>query len=388
MSDGADTTTQTVPTRYFLGIALIIVLGLIPIGATQTQLVAITGTLYLMMFAITWDVASGYTGQLNLGHAFFIAVGGYTTAILNISHGLSPFISIPVAVLVSALAGLVIGIPALRIRGAYLALVTLVAPTIFYQIVILKDDIFKGSFGFKTPPTNLAGVEGSSTGSLIPVPNQILAIIVDYYIAYAVLVLMFVLLFAYTRSDAGRILSAIRQDEDAVIASGISPAKHKVFSFALSAATAGGAGALYVHSQAGFPHPDLLLAPTLSLNVVIVSVIGGLGTIIGPLVGALIYGGLQIMAGEITFSLYDNSLTEMMPIFLFSLGMIVVYFQPRGLVPWLVQTVSRREEEEEESDETSARPAADGGRTPLEQLTDKYRDMFRQQRSDGGNENR
>lgn len=385
MSDGDTTGSRTVPTRYYFGIALVVVLGLVPLGATQTQLVAVTGVLYMMMFAMSWDVASGYTGQLNLGHAFFIAVGGYTTAILNISHGISPFISISAAVIVSAIAGLVIGIPALRIRGAYLALVTLVAPSIFYQIVILRDDIFKGSFGFKTPPTNLAGVSGSTVSSVIPVQSQALAIIIDYYIAYAILIVIFFLLFAYTRSDAGRILTAIRQDEDAVLASGINPAKHKVFSFVLSAATAGGAGALYVHSQAGFPHPDLLLATTLSLNVLIVTVIGGLGTIIGAMVGALIYGGLQFLAGEITVSVFGNSLSDVMPIFLFVLGMVVVYFQPRGLVPWGVETAHRLGIDRNGK---FTRPAADGGRSPVEQVVDKYRHTFRNRRSDKGDDNR
>lgn len=367
MSEGV---LRGLPRTYYLGAAFLVALGLVPVVTTQTQLIPIIGILYLMMFAMTWDVASGYTGQLNLGHAAFIAVGGYTTAILNITHGVSPLLSIPVAVVLSGIAGIAVGIPALRIRGAYLALVTLVMPSIFYQIVILRDDIFKGSFGFKSPPTSLAGTTGSGTGVLIKVRSSAMATIVDFYISFAVMVLLFLLLFAYTRTDSGEILSAIREDEDAVIAAGISPAKHKVFSFALSAATAGLAGALYVHSTAGFPHPDQLLADTLSLNIVIVAVLGGLGTIVGPMVGALLFGGIQFVAGQTTYPLpmLEQSLSDVIPVVLFVLGMVVVYYRPEGIVPGLL---SWRERDIEEAGGRPSEAAADGGRTPVEQVAEK-----------------
>jgi branched-chain amino acid transport system permease protein len=363
------------PRRYYLGIAFIAALGLSPVATTQTQLITIIGILYLMMFAMSWDVASGYTGQLNLGHAAFIAVGGYTTAILNISHGVSPLLSIPVAIVMSGIAGLAIGIPALRIRGAYLALVTLVLPSIFFQIVVLFDGVFKGSFGFKSPPTALAGGTGG-TGSLIVVESSALATIIDFYISYAVLVVLFLLLFGYTRSDSGRILSAIREDEDAVIASGISPAKHKVFSFVISAMTAGLAGALFVHSTAGFPHPDQLLADTLSLNIVIFSVLGGLGTIIGPMVGAFLFGGLQFVAGEfdVALPMLQQSLSDVIPVVLFVIGMVVVYYKPEGLVPALLQ---QGESELEEPTERPTEAAADGGTTPVEQVAEKQAESLR-----------
>ncbi|WP_254824561.1 branched-chain amino acid ABC transporter permease [Haloglomus halophilum] len=366
MSDGF---LRGLPRRYYLGLVFLVALGLSPVVTTQTQLITIIGILYLMMFAMTWDVASGYTGQLNLGHAAFIAVGGYTTAILNITHGVSPLVSIPVAMVLSGLAGLAIGIPALRIRGAYLALVTLVIPTIFFQIVILFDGVFKGSFGFKSPPTSLAGT-GGSTGALVTVNRSAMATIIDFYISYAVLLVLFLALFAYTRSDSGRILSAIREDEDAVVAAGIAPAKHKVFAFVLSAMTAGLAGALFVHSTAGFPHPDQLLADTLSLNIVIVSVLGGLGTIIGPMVGALLFGGLQFVAGEfdVALPMLEQTLSDVIPVVLFVLGMVVVYYRPEGLVPALLQ---RSEPELEDPTRRPSETAADGGTTPVEQVAEK-----------------
>lgn len=376
---------RSIPTRYWLGVALFGLIGLIPLFTTSTELVAIISILYLMIFAITWDVASGYTGALNFGHAFFIAVGGYTTAILNISHNVSPFLSIPAAIVVSALAGVVIGIPALRLRGAYLALVTLVAPAIFYQIIIVKDDIFKGSFGFKTPPTSLAGVGGSSTGSIISVNNQARAIIIDFYITFALMLLIFMILFLYTRSDAGKVLTAIREDEKAVFASGLNPNKHKMFAFILSAATGGLAGAMYVHSSTGFPHPDLLLATTLSLNVIIVSVIGGLGTIIGPLVGGLLFGGFQFMADQTAIQLpfIEQTLADIMPIPTLLIGMVIVYYLPGGLVPWVLD---RGKNLATRFTGRTPEPAADGGHTPFEQIVSKSQEELPNRRQEADDE--
>lgn len=370
MSSGT-TGIRSIPMQYWFAAVIVLALGVVPLMTSLTQLVAMTGILYLMMFAMTWDVASGYMGELNLGHAFFIAVGGYTTAILNISHGVSPLLSIPAAIVISAIAGLLIGVPSLRLRGPYLALITLVMPTIFYRLIIVFKGTFKGSSGFNSPPTSFAGVGGTTAGSIIEVSSQPVAVIIDYYIAYAVLIILFVLLVAYTRSDAGRILTAIRADEDAVITSGINPAKHKVFVFMISAATAGFAGAMYVHSAHAFPHPAVLLPPTLSLNVIIISVIGGIGTIIGAIVGALIFGGIEFIAGQLGFQILGQSLSDVILIFLFIFAGAVVYYRPEGLVPYFIE--KGREWRRTDNDAEPAYPATDGGRTPVEQAVEKFK---------------
>lgn len=346
--------------RHLVGAAIILSLGILPLAMTSPQLRIMIGVVYLMVFAMTWDVASGYTGQLNFGHAFFIAVGGYTTAILNVTHGYSPLISISAAIVVSAVAGLVVGIPALRLKGAYLALVTFVAPFIFYQIVLLRDDIFMGSFGFRREPTAFAGLRDG----IVTVQSSAMATIIDYYVAYALLVIIFLVLYTYTRSPAGPILTAIREDEKAVAAVGLNPAKYKVFAFLLSAATGGLAGAMFVHSSVGFPQPDELLVVQLSLDVIIVSIIGGMGTIIGALVGALLFGGLE-------FVFERNELVgDIMPLPLFVLGAVVVYFEPRGLVPWVVE-YGRSLRSDEETKEQAEEPS------PVEQTFDRYLQQFR-----------
>lgn len=324
--------------KYYAGLALLVVLGLIPFISTASQLLPLISLLYLMIFGITWDIASGYTGQLNFGHAFFIAIGGYTTAILNATYGVSPLVSIPVAVITGAIAGLAIGIPVLRLRGPYLALVTFVLPPIFAQLVILRDDIFKGTFGFTSLTSLVAPPEYPS---LIQVPTTAVRTIIDYYIAYILLVLFATIFFVYTRTYAGEILKAIRQNEDALEASGISAPKHKVAAFVVSAASGSLAGAFFVHSQAGAANQGSLLGPTLSLEIIIVSIIGGIGTVIGAVSGTLIYGGTRFLIGEFSFSLFAATSYDISQIVVFLVGIAVVYYEPQGFNPWLVEKASR-----------------------------------------------
>lgn len=347
------------------GLLLFLALGVVPITLTTPDLRILIGVVYLMIFGMTWDVASGYTGQLNFGHAFFIAVGGYTTAILNVTHGYSPFVSISAAIFVSALAGLVIGIPALRIRGVYLALVTFVAPFIFYQVVLIRSDIFKGSFGFRRQPTAFAGVGDG----IITVSSSALATIIDYYVAYLLMIGIFLVLYWYTRSPAGPILTAIREDEEAVSSVGLNPAKYKVFAFMLSAATGGLAGAMFVHSSVGFPQPDELLTAQLSLDIIIIAIIGGMGTITGPLIGGLLFGGIDFLTGqtEYTIPILNQPIEDIMPLPLFVLGILIVYYEPRGLVPWFTKFSRKLSSDEVDGEEVDTP-------SPLEKTFKRFRD--------------
>jgi len=357
--------------RHAIGALLILSLAVVPIAMTAPQLRILISVVYLMVFAMTWDVCSGYTGQLNFGHALFIAAGGYTTAILNVTHGFNPAISISAAIVVSALVGLFIGLPALRLKGVYLALVTFISPFIFSQIVLLRDDIFKGSFGFRREPTAFAGVGDG----LISVQSSALATIIDYYVAYALLVAIFLVLYLYTRSPAGPIMTAIREDESTVSAVGLNPAKYKVFSFVLSAATGGLAGAMFVHSSVGFPQPDELLVVQLSLDVVIVSIIGGMGTIIGALVGALLFGGLDFITGQVeyTIPLLGTPVDEIMPLPLFVIGIAIVYYEPRGIVPWVTDVGRSIQSEESTEEENSVEEPV----SPVEQTFGRLWEEFR-----------
>ena len=129
-----------IPTRYLLGGVSFLGLLAAPLPLTAFQLSALIFPVYLMIFAMSWDIVSGYTGQISLGHTVFFGLGGYTSTVLNLQHTVTPLLSIPAGVVIAALGGLLIGYPALRIRGPYLSLVTLIAPIILLRLVILFNN--------------------------------------------------------------------------------------------------------------------------------------------------------------------------------------------------------------------------------------------------------
>ncbi|WP_254537836.1 branched-chain amino acid ABC transporter permease [Halomarina litorea] len=299
--DQSGRSLPSIPGRYVAGVVGLLVLAAMPVLADmeiglgvpgvfvftvdQLFLLDLTAALYFGMFAMSWDTVSGYTGQISFGHGLFFAVGGYTSALLNLGFGIDPLLSIPVGIVLAAVAGILIGVPALRLRGPYLSLVTLVAPLILLQLFIFRSDVFGGELGLRDPEPFLGfGVSQAST---------------VFYIALALFVLIMALLLLVTRSDAGRVFTAIREDEDAVASVGLNPAKFKIFAFVLSAAVGGLAGAMYVHTPIGGPTPSELFSTTVNVEVIIAAVLGGMGTIVGAAIGGIFVGLVPILLDEV-----------------------------------------------------------------------------------------
>src|SRR5210317_278741 len=153
------------------------------------------------IFAASWDLLSGFTGQMNFGHALFFGVGAYGAALLNLHFHLPPWGSIPLGALASVLAGLIIGIPCLRLRGTYLALTTLAFPIILRGIVFAIPEITGGELGI----SGLDRIVRSRVGF--------------YYIAVVIMLVLVVVMWKITDSNIGIIFHAIREDEVAVRAS-------------------------------------------------------------------------------------------------------------------------------------------------------------------------
>lgn len=322
----------SLPLRYYLGVLGIAVLAALPVaGLSTTRTLVLVGALYFGMFAMSWDVVSGYTGEISFGHALFFTVGGYTSALLNIEFGLSPALSIPVGIVLAALAGVLIGVPALRISGPYLSLITLVAPLILLQVFIVYDGIFGGELGLGQPE------------SLVTANEFGLVVTANYYIALGLFVGILLLLFAVTRSDTGSVLTAIRENEDAVEAAGLNVAKFKVFAFVLSAAVGGLAGAVFVHTPAGGPQPSQLLNLIISIEVLIAAILGGMGTIVGAGLGGMFLYFFNDFLGkqDATIPLLDVGISEANLLIFALLTMVLIYFLPQGVLPWTVQTGRR-----------------------------------------------
>lgn len=248
-----------------------LLIGLILYGAFGRQLFLLStlGTVFMyVVLTQAWNLLGGYGGYLNFGMVTFFGIGAYTTAILHHYFGISAFLSAPVAGVAAAFAGLLIGIPTLRLRGAYFALVTMII-TFAVQILALDLEITQGALGIYMPrlPLTPLGVER-----------------LFYFLFLGFAVLVTVLVYAIQHSNIGWALVAIREDEDAAEIIGVKTVEVKWAANALACFIAGVVGALYAQRIA-YVEPIGTFSFDTSLNVVLMAVIGGPGTWQGPLIG-------------------------------------------------------------------------------------------------------
>ncbi|MEX0286364.1 MAG: branched-chain amino acid ABC transporter permease [Paracoccaceae bacterium] len=223
---------------------------------------------YLAMFAISWDVLSGRTGYVSFGHPFLIGIGAYATAILSKKMGLPVSLSIPLAVLITMLGGLVVLLPALRIKGSYFALVTLAYMELMYQLVqVIRPDLTGGTRGLSGIKTLTRGAEN----------GYMLAVTLMLIVALGAWLLM--------RTRLGTALYAVGMNEESVRGSGLSTTRLKAVAFLVSAAIAGLAGAFWVHYN-GSLAPRNLFDINFVFTIIVAALIGGAGTIVGPIIGA------------------------------------------------------------------------------------------------------
>ena len=203
---------------------------LVPLFAPTGMVRLLIFANFLAIFAMSWDIISGRTGYISFGHPFLIGIAGYTTAILTRHLDAPLYVSIPLAILATLVGGALFFVPALRIRGTYFALVTLAFMELMYQLTqVIAPKITGGT----------RGLSGLKTIILGAVPNYYLSFFVMFAIAFC--------LWLIVRTRIGSALAAIRMDEEAVTALGLSTFKLKLFAFGASAAVAGIGGALYVH---------------------------------------------------------------------------------------------------------------------------------------------
>ena len=223
---------------------------------------------FLAMFAMSWDILSGRTGYISFGHPFLIGIAGYTTAMLTYHLNWPLYITIPTAVVTTMIGGTLFFLPALRIRGTYFALVTLAFMELMYHSMqVVQPKLTGGTRGLSGLPTLVSGA----------VPN--------YYLSFLVMFAIGVGLWLLIRTRLGSALSAIRMDEDAVRSSGLNTTRLKLFAFMVSAMVAGIAGALYTH-YLGSIAPRGIFEINFLFTILVAALLGGAGTIIGPIIGA------------------------------------------------------------------------------------------------------
>ena len=259
----------------------------------------------------------GYTGLASLGHGAFMAIGAYTNTYL-ITKGVPFLIAFPVAGLVALVAGIAIALPANRMTGIYLAIATLAFSQIVEQAVIRWESVTRGFQGMPVPPPDILGHPLTRAWEF-------------YYLCLAVLVVVVLGAINLTRSPTGRAMVAIRDSEISAQSLGVNLVRYKTIAFAVSAFITGLAGALLGHNLK-FISPDAFNI-LLSIQLLLMVVVGGLGSIHGAIYGAVFVGGLpQMIAVMRDYLPTVIARTPGLEPGLFGLVMIlIVLFEPLGI---------------------------------------------------------
>ena len=299
-------------TRYrVLALAAVLALAMLPWVLARHQLSLLTDLLIFGLFALSLDLIMGYTGMVSFGHAAYFGLGAYGSALVLIHFG-QP---IPVALLAGALLAGVIAAPvgwfSTRATGIYFAMLTLAFAQLLYTVAYKWRDLTGGSDGIAGVPKTALFWGGPSLAS----PRAF------YFVVAAAVVLSLLLCRALTRSPFGRALQAVRENERRFIALGRDPRPFKVVVFVIAAVFAGLAGALFAPFR-GFASPEVMFW-VLSGQGLMMVITGGIGTLVGPIVGAMVF----ILVQEIL-----SSYTEHWMIFTGAIFVLMVVFLPGGLV--------------------------------------------------------
>jgi branched-chain amino acid transport system permease protein len=234
-----------------------------------------------VIIVIGLSLLFGYAGQISLGHAAFVGIGAYTSAILTSTFGWPWLAAVVVAIVLAAASGLVLAVPSLRLRGHYLAMATLGFGEIMFVLFVELREYTGGPDGF-------SGIPAPSVGAL-----KIDSPAADYVLVWVVAIAVFVLAGNMVRLRPGRALKALHGSELGAEAAGVDTVRLKLKVFTLSTALAGLAGALYAH-HIGFISPS---AFSLQFSIVLVAmvVVGGMGSLWGAVVGAVLLTLLPFM---------------------------------------------------------------------------------------------
>jgi len=250
----------------------------------------VTDALILALAALSLNLLIGFTGQISLGHSAFFGIGAYATGILVVDHGWSPGWTFPAGAIIAFVVGVVIGIPALRLKGLYLALVTLAIAVLFPSIVRKFDTVTGGSQGIKgiryKPPawTDLKGREGDAH--------------FKYWLMIVLLAVGYVIARNLVKSRVGRAMVATRDNEVAAQVMGVNVALIKTVTFGISAGICALAGSMYAVRATTINPDDRALTLLGSIVFLVAMIIGGTATLIGPIIGGLAYFYIDYLARD------------------------------------------------------------------------------------------
>ena len=276
--------------------------------------------LFFAMCATAWNIIGGFAGQYSFGHAAFLGIGAYTSTLMYLNLGVSPWLGMIVGGIVAALAGAVISYPCFRLRGAFFSLATIAFAEMLRVGGELTDTVFgiliNGARGLVIPPV------GDSLWALQFRDKESYA-----YVIYGLLLVTLAVAFTVKNSRLGYYLAAIGDDEDAVKSLGIDTARAKLIALLVSAFFTAVAGSFYAQMVL-FITPTRAVSLDLSVQMVIMAVLGGLGSVFGPLLGACIL----VPVAELTRAALGGSTIQGAHLIVYgALLMLVVRFVPGGI---------------------------------------------------------
>jgi len=276
--------------------------------------------LYFAYMTASWNILCGYVGQLSLGHAAFSGIGGYVSVLLFINLGLTPWVGMLLGGLCAATAGLIIGFPCFRLRGPYFALTTIAFAEIL-RIWVENTDTFlglelKGAMGLLVP------LRGHS-----PAVFQFTNKEPYYYIILAMLSAALGITILLERSRLGYYLKAIRGDQEAAEALGINSTRYMLTAMSLSAFLTGLGGCFYAQFFR-YINPERNMGIDLSIEMALMGIVGGQGTVFGPVLGAF----LLTPAGEISRAYLGGKLMGLHLIIYGLVLVLAILFLPKGLI--------------------------------------------------------
>lgn len=276
--------------------------------------------LFYAYLACSWNIVGGFAGQLSLGHAAYAAIGGYTSTLLFIYLGLTPWIGMLVGGVLAAAVAVLVGLPTFRLKGAYYALATVAFAEGFR--VILESVKHIGSW-------ETGGAEGLMVPLIgnAPWAMQFMGKVPYYYLILTMLVLVVLVSWWIDRSKLGYYLTALREDEEAAQALGSNTAKAKLQATAISAFFTAMGGTFYAQ-LVRFLEPPAIAGADLSNQMVMLAIIGGRGTVFGPVLGGI----LLSMLGEFTRAKLSGSLMGIHLVLYGIAVMIAIIYKPQGLI--------------------------------------------------------
>lgn len=284
----------------------------------------ITVAIFISIYAIVaygLNIIVGYAGQISLGHAAFFGIGAYSAALLTTKAGLTFWGALPIVILISAIIGILCGLPSLRVKNDFLAITT-IGINFIVEAIFLYIPFFGGALGLGGIPRVVFWGTKLKGGN---------------YLALCLCVLLLVVLINrwFAKRWMGLACIALREDETAASSMGISPMRFKLIAFVMGTAIAGVGGALYAHQMHFIAPSDFGF--TVSVMLLSFVVLGGMGTLLGPLLGALILGSLPELA---------RPLANYRMLLYSALLLLMIRFQPQGLLgknSFLLSIFSRKE---------------------------------------------